>query len=59
MGEYWVYSSETVSYRTRVEAETEEEAAELVQNGDVDLGEAQDADGFQIDAVVPAFNVVE
>ena len=59
MGEYWVYSSETVTYRTRVEAESQEEAADRVQNGDVDLGEAQDADGFQIDAVVPAFNTVE
>ena len=46
-----VTSSETVIYITVVEANSEQEARDKIFNGDVELGEAEDSNGFQIDSV--------
>ena len=59
MTQYYVYSSEVVTYRTLVEAETAEQAHQLILSGQVELGEPRDGAHFEIDDVLPAFNVVE
>ena len=51
MSKFRVYCSETVSYMVEVEAESAEQAEELVGSGEIDLGEPVDGDNFQIDEV--------
>ena len=52
MSKFRVYCSETVTYMVEVEAESAEQAEELVFNGEIDLGEPVEGDNFQIDEVV-------
>jgi len=52
MSKFRVYCSETVTYMVEVEAESAEQAEELVGSGAVDLGDPVDGDNFQIDEVV-------
>jgi len=52
MSKFRVYCSETVTYRVEVEAESAEQAEELVASGEIDLGDPIDGDNFQIDEVV-------
>jgi nicotinate-nucleotide pyrophosphorylase len=52
MSKFRVYCSETVTYMVEVEAESAEQAEELVASGSVDLGDPVDGDNFQIDEVV-------
>jgi hypothetical protein len=59
MTQYYVYSSEVVTYRTLVEADSPDQAHQLILSGEVELGEPRDGAHFEIDDVVPAFNVVE
>ena len=51
MSKFRVYCSETVSYMVEVEAESADQARELIFNGEVDLGEPVDGDNFEIDEV--------
>jgi ribosomal protein S4 len=51
MKKYNVQASETVVYDVEVMANSEAEARELVLSGDVEIGEAIDSSGFQIDFV--------
>ena len=51
MNKFIVHASETVAYRVVVEAEDEDQAREMVENGDVDLGSPVDDSNFEIDAV--------
>ena len=53
MSKFRVYCSETVTYMVEVEAESAEQAEELVASGEVDLGETVDGDNFGIDEVLP------
>jgi len=53
MSKFHVMCSETVWYRVEVEADTAEEAHELVISGEVDLGEPYDCANFEIDEVLP------
>ena len=46
-----ITSSETVIYITTVEANSEQEAKDKLLNGDVELGDPEDGEGFQIDSV--------
>jgi hypothetical protein len=57
MSKFHVMCSETVWYRVEVEADTAEEAHELVVSGMVDLGEPYDGANFEIDEVVALENV--
>ena len=52
MSKFHVMCSETVWDRVEVEADTAEEARELVETGMVDLGEPYDGANFEIDEVV-------
>jgi hypothetical protein len=52
MSKFRVYCSETVTYMVEVEAESADQARELIFNGEVDLGEPVDGDNFEIDEVV-------
>ena len=52
MSKFRVYCSETVSYMVEVEADSAEQAEELVASGEVDLGEPYDSANFEIDEVV-------
>jgi hypothetical protein len=52
MSKFHVMCSETVWYRVEVEADTAEEARELVETGMVDLGDPYDGANFEIDEVV-------
>ena len=52
MPKFRVMCSETVLYRVEVEAESAEEARELVETGMVDLGEPYDGANFEIDEVI-------
>jgi len=52
MSKFRVYCSETVTYMVEVEAESAEQAEELVGSGEIDLGDPVDGDNFQIDEVV-------
>jgi hypothetical protein len=52
MSKFHVMCSETVWYRVEVEADTAEEARELVETGMVDLDEPYDGANFEIDEVV-------
>jgi hypothetical protein len=52
MSKFQVLCSETVCYRVVVEAESEDAARELVQSGEVELGNPVDGDNFEIDEVV-------
>jgi len=51
MSKFRVYCSETVTYMVDVEAESAEQAEELVASGEIDLGEPVEGDNFQIDEV--------
>ena len=51
MSKFRVYCSETVSYMVEVEADSAEQAEELVASGVIDLGEPVDGDNFGIDEV--------
>ena len=53
MSKFRVYCSETVTYMVEVEAESVEQAEELVASGEIDLGDPVDGDNFQIDEVLP------
>jgi hypothetical protein len=53
MSKFRVYCSETVTYMVEVEAESAEQAEELVGSGTVDLGDPVDGDNFAIDEVLP------
>jgi hypothetical protein len=48
---FQILCSETVSYRVTVEAESEDAARELVENGEVELGNPVDGDNFAIDDI--------
>ena len=52
MPKFQVLCSETVLYRIEVEANTAEQAAGLVENGGVGLGDPHEHNGFQIDEVI-------
>ena len=52
MSKFRVYCSETVTYMVEVDAESAEQAEELVGSGSVDLGDPVDGDNFTIDEVV-------
>ena len=52
MSKFQVMCSETVWYRVEVEADSAEEAHELVASGAVELGEPYDGANFEIDDVV-------
>ena len=52
MAKFRVMCSETVWYRVEVNADTAEQARELVETGMVDLGEPYDGANFEIDEVV-------
>ena len=52
MPKFRVMCSETVWYRVEVEAESADEAHELVISGMVDLGEPYDGANFEIDEVI-------
>jgi len=51
MSKFRVYCSETVTYMVEVEAESAEQAEELVANGEIDLGDPVDGDNFEVDEV--------
>ena len=52
MSKFQVLCSETVCYRVVVEADSAEQAEELVASGVVDLGNPVDGDNFEIDEVM-------
>jgi len=52
MSKFHVMCSETVWYRVEVDADTAEQARELVETGMVDLGEPYDGANFEIDEVL-------
>ena len=52
MSKFHVMCSETVWYRVEIEADTAEEARELVETGMVDLGEPNMSANFEIDEVI-------
>jgi hypothetical protein len=52
MSKFRVYCSEIVTYMVEVEAESAEQAEELVGSGEIDLGDPVDGNNFQIDEVV-------
>jgi hypothetical protein len=47
-----ILCSETVCYRVVVEAESEVAARELVENGEVELGNPVDGDNFEVDEIL-------
>ena len=47
-----ILCSETVCYRLTVEAESEDQAREMVMSGTADIGEPYDGDNFAIDEIV-------
>ena len=51
MSKFQVLCSETVCYRVVVEADSAEEAEQMVADGLVDLGNPVDGDNFEIDKV--------
>jgi hypothetical protein len=53
MPKFRVYCSETVTYIVDIEAESAEQAQELVDSGEIDLGEPVDGDNFAVDGVLP------
>jgi len=53
MPKFRVYCSETVTYMVDIEAESAEHAEELVDSGEIDLGEPVDGDNFVVDGVLP------
>ena len=57
MSKFRVYCSETVTYMVEVEAESAEQAEELVASGEIDLGNPVDGDNFAVDGVLPLENV--
>ena len=46
--DYYVVASETVYYRKRVKAHSEEDAREMVATGDVDFGEPMYGQNFEV-----------
>jgi len=48
MPKYMVHGEETVYYLVEVEANSKEEAIELVRNGEIDFGEPVDGEGWRI-----------
>jgi hypothetical protein len=52
MSKFHVMCSETVWYRVEVDADTAEQARELVETGMIDLGEPYDGANFEIDEVL-------
>jgi hypothetical protein len=52
MSKFHVMCSETVWYRVEVDADTAEQAHELVETDMVELGEPYDGANFEIDEVV-------
>jgi hypothetical protein len=46
-----ILCSETTLYRVTVEADSEDQARELIMSGEVDPGEPYDGDNFAIDDV--------
>ena len=52
MSKFRVYCSETVTYMVEVEADSAEQARELVASGEVDIGSPVDGDNFEIDEVM-------
>ena len=51
MSKFQVLCSKTVCYRVVVEADSAEEAEQMVADGLVDLGNPVDGDNFEIDKV--------
>lgn len=52
MKTFEVFASETVFYRIRVEAKNAEDAREEIFSGNVQVGEAEDSEGFEIEKIV-------
>ena len=52
MSKFEILCSEMVSYRVIVEAVNEDEAIEMVYNGQAPLGEPVEGDNFEIDQVL-------
>lgn len=51
MPKFTVYATETVSYVFEVEAASEEEAREMVYDGEAIIGEPDDAYDFEVNAI--------
>jgi hypothetical protein len=51
MSKFRVYCSETVTYMVEVEAESVDQAEELVASGVIELGEPVEGDNFSIDEI--------
>ena len=47
-----ILCSETVCYRFTVEAESEDQARDMVTSGAVDIGDPYDGDNFEIDDIL-------
>ena len=52
MSKFQVLCSETVCYRVVVEADSEDQARELVESNTIDLGDPVDGDNFEIDDIL-------
>jgi hypothetical protein len=52
MSKFQVLCSETVIYRVEVEAESAEQAREIVDSGIIEFGEPVDGFNFEIDEVL-------
>ena len=51
MAKFRVLASETVFYKFVVEADSLEEAQDMIDRGDFDTGPAYDGDNFEIDSI--------
>ena len=51
MPKFQVLASETVFYNFVVEADSLEEAQDMIDRGDFDTGPAYDGDNFEIDSI--------
>ena len=51
MAKFRVLASETVFYKFVVEADSLEEAQDMIDRGDFDTGPAYDGDKFEIDSI--------
>ena len=51
MAKFRVLASETVFYEFVVEADSLEEAQDMIDRGDFDTGPAYDGDNFEIDSI--------
>ena len=58
MALFEIRASETVFYSVEVEANSEAEALDMANGGEVDWGDPYDGNSFQIDSVIEVLDAV-